>query len=131
MVEHAHAPRQDNPAVSHEGSDVDLRRITYWGVGLAAAVVLILVFLFWLFNFFSNLESRRGHDPLAIRQSTPQTTGPPLQISPRSEMAEMRAAEDKLLRNYGWIDRQKGIVRIPIQRAMELTAQRGLPARKK
>ncbi len=38
MVEHAHAPRQDNPAVSHESSDVDLRRITYWGVGLAAAV---------------------------------------------------------------------------------------------
>ena len=131
MVEHTDAPRQDNPAVSHESSDVDLRRITYWGVGLAAAVVLILVFLFWLFNFFSTRESRLGHDPVGIRQSTPQTTGLPLQISPRSEMAEMRAAEDKILHSYGWIDQQKGIVRIPIERAMELTAQRGLPARKK
>ena len=131
MVEQAHAPRQDNPAVSHESSDVDLRRITYWGVGLIAAVVLILVFLFWLFNFFSKRESRLGHDPIGIRQSTPQTTGPPLQISPRNEMAEMRSAEDKILHSYGWIDEQKGIVRIPIERAMELTAQRGLPARKK
>ena len=131
MVEHANAPRQDNPAVSHESSDVDLRRITYWGVGLAVAVLLILVLLFWLFNFFSKRESRLGHDPVGIRQSTPQTTGPPLQISPRNEMAEMRAAEEKILQSYGWIDQQKGIVRIPIERAMELTAQRGLPARKK
>ena len=131
MVEHAHAPRQDNPAVSHESSDVDLRRITYWGVGLIAAVLLILVFLFWLFNFFSKRESRLGHDPVGIRRSMPQTTGPPLQISPRNEMAEMRAAEEKILHSYGWIDEQKGIVRIPIERAMELTAQRGLPARKK
>ncbi len=43
----------------------------------------------------------------------------------------MRAAEEKILHSYGWIDQQKGIVRIPIERAMELTAQRGLPARKK
>jgi hypothetical protein len=131
MVEHADAPRQDNPAVSHESSDVDLRRITYWGVGLTAAVVLILVMLFWLFSFFSKRESRLGHDPVGIRQSTPPTTGPPLQLSPRSEMAEMRAAEDKILQSYGWIDQQKGVVRIPIERAMELTAERGLPARKK
>jgi hypothetical protein len=98
---------------------------------LAASVVLILVILFWLFNLFSKQESRLGHDPVGIRQSTPQTTGPPLQLSPRSEMAEMRAGEDKILHSYGWIDQQKGIVRIPIERAMELTAQRGLPARKK
>ncbi len=131
MAEPVTVPRPDNPAVSHEASDVDLRRITYLGGGLAVAVVLILVFLFWLFNFFSERESRRGHDPVGIRQSAPPTTGPPLQISPRSEMAEMRAAEDKILQSYGWIDQQKGVVRIPIERAMELTAQRGLPARKK
>jgi len=41
----------------------------------------------------------------------------------------MRAEEDKILKNYGWIDQEKGIVRIPIDRAIEILAQRGLPAR--
>ena len=35
--------------------------------------------------------------------------------------------EDLLLDHYSWIDRSKGTVRIPIERAMELIAQRGLP----
>jgi hypothetical protein len=35
------------------------------------------------------------------------------------------------LQSYGWIDQQKGVVRIPIERAMELTAERGLPVRKR
>jgi hypothetical protein len=41
----------------------------------------------------------------------------------------MRAAEDKILNGYGWVDREHGVARIPIDRAIDLLAQRGLPAR--
>ena len=43
------------------------------------------------------------------------------------DTAELHAREDLLLNNYSWADRSKGKVRIPIARAMELIAQRGLP----
>jgi hypothetical protein len=43
------------------------------------------------------------------------------------EIADMHAKEDLLLENYSYVDRTKGTVRIPIERAMELIAQRGLP----
>jgi len=43
------------------------------------------------------------------------------------DTAELHAREDLLLNNYSWADRSKGKVRIPIERAMELIAQRGLP----
>jgi hypothetical protein len=43
------------------------------------------------------------------------------------EIADMHAKEDLLLENYSYVDRGKGTVRIPIERAMELIAQRGLP----
>jgi hypothetical protein len=43
------------------------------------------------------------------------------------EIADLHTKEDLLLDNYTWVDQQKGVVRIPIDRAMELTAQRGLP----
>ena len=37
--------------------------------------------------------------------------------------------EEQTLHSYGWVDQQAGVVRIPIDRAMELLAQRGLPTR--
>jgi hypothetical protein len=43
------------------------------------------------------------------------------------EIADLHAKEDLLLENYSWVDRSQGKVRIPIERAMELIAQRGLP----
>lgn len=118
------APRLDNPEVRHEHTDVDLRRISYWGAGLSLLVILILAFLVWLFDAFSGRETRQGRAPQGIPRSAPQTQAPRLQISPRADMAQMRAAEDKLLNSYGWIDKEKGVVRIPIERAMETYVQR-------
>lgn len=44
-------------------------------------------------------------------------------------MQELRAAEDQILKGYALLDPDHGVVRIPIARAMELLAQRGLPVR--
>ena len=53
---------------------------------------------------------------------------PRLQISPSEDWAEMLRREQAVLNSYAWVDRSRCIVRIPIERAMELIAQRGLPA---
>jgi hypothetical protein len=42
----------------------------------------------------------------------------------------MRAAEEAQLHSYRWVDREAGIAAIPIERAMEILAQRGLPKQK-
>ena len=123
MAEPASTPRLDNPAVSHEKSDVDLRRITYLGAGLAVTVVVILGLLLWLFDYFNERELRHGRTPQEPARSAPETREPRLQISPPTDLAEMRAAEDKVLSGYGWVDKEKGVVRIPIERAMEMFAQ--------
>jgi hypothetical protein len=52
---------------------------------------------------------------------------PNLQVNPRQNLEAFRAREDEELNTYGWIDRDAGIVRIPIDRAMDLIGQRGLP----
>ena len=44
-------------------------------------------------------------------------------------MKAIRAAEDQVLNSYAWMDPEKGVVRIPIGRAMDLLAERGLPSR--
>ena len=59
--------------------------------------------------------------------------GPPLgarQLRPAHDaVLGQRIVEDQVLRTYGWLDRERGVVRIPIERALELVAKEGLPSR--
>ena len=54
---------------------------------------------------------------------------PRLQSDPATDLRRWRAEEDAALRSYSWADRSRGVVRIPLERAMELVLKRGLPAR--
>ena len=44
-------------------------------------------------------------------------------------MRELRAKQQALLKGYGWVNRDAGVARIPIEEAMRIVVERGLPAR--
>ena len=67
--------------------------------------------------------------PLASSQGDRLPPEPRLQTNPREDLRTLRAKEDELLGSYGWVDKNAGVVRIPIEDAMKLTVERGLPAR--
>jgi hypothetical protein len=74
-------------------------------------------------NLAANPEMQKKFGQLANRFPTPR-----LQTDDGyQEITDMHAKEDLLLENYSYVDREKGTVRIPIERAMELIAERGLP----
>jgi len=54
---------------------------------------------------------------------------PQLETNERTELNKIRLREEDALATYDYIDKNAGIVRIPIDRAMDLIAQRGLPVR--
>ncbi len=60
------------------------------------------------------------------RKLSIEPPAPRLQIDPAADLARFRAAEDKKLNTYYWIDKQKGIVHIPIARAMKELAAKGI-----
>jgi hypothetical protein len=122
-------PLRDNPDVSHEQSDVNIRTILSFGIGLVIVIVVAQIGLYWLLAQYEERSARSGR-VVSAPDAEEQMPPPRLQISPRNDLAEMRAAEDRELTTYGWVDKEKQTVRIPIDRAMELVAQRGLPARK-
>ena len=128
VAERNHAPLRDNPDVSHERSDVNIRAIVGFAVALLVAAIVIHVALYWLLEFYR--EEEKPEPVVTAPRAEEQVPRPRLQISPRTDLAEMRAAEERELTTYGWVDKEKQTVRIPIDRAMELLAQRGLPARK-
>src|SRR6201987_871393 len=52
---------------------------------------------------------------------------PVLEYSERAPFRDILAKQDRTLESYDWVDQQNGVVRIPIERAMDLIAERGLP----
>jgi hypothetical protein len=63
-----------------------------------------------------------------VAELTQQFPTPRLQLDDGyQEIADMHTKEDLLLNNYSWVDKSQGKIRIPIDKAMELIAQRGLP----
>jgi hypothetical protein len=71
-------------------------------------------------------ERDTGVHPLAVDGPPP---GPRLQANPAEELAEHRALELRRTSEYAWVDAERGIVRIPVERAVELIVERGVPPR--
>jgi hypothetical protein len=128
-----HVDELGHPDAGHEERDVDTVVITKFGIGLALIMIATLFLVWGLFNFF--IEGDGGPYTAAPPLSAPGTAGarvppqPRLQDKPRTDLGQIRGFEDKALHSYGWVDPAKTTVHIPIERAMEIVAQRGLPAR--
>jgi hypothetical protein len=67
--------------------------------------------------------------PLAVGQENRLPPEPRLQTNPRQDLLDLRAAEETTLTTYGWVDKNAGIARIPIDEAMKRVVEKGLPAR--
>jgi hypothetical protein len=133
-----------NPDVHHEVSDVRIKPILYFGIGLVIAAVIIQFAMAWLFNVFEarekKIEDKHRQSPLAAeRQRVPPE--PRLYLAPKNvnqsnpnivtdhpfqEYKRMRAEEDAKLNGYTWVDQNAGVVTIPINEAKRLVLQRGL-----
>jgi hypothetical protein len=128
----AHADEHlGNPEVQHEDSDVNIAGILAFAVGLIVVAAIVLVAMWLLFRFFDVREARQNTIayPLAVQQEQRLPPEPRLQTNPRQDLQDFRAAEHDILTTYGWVDKNAGTVRIPIDEAIKLTLQKGLPAR--
>jgi hypothetical protein len=120
-------PQAEARGEGHERKDADVTSIAL--VGLALLLVILLVQLtVWMTVRHLHLErAAKDHGGESTAQSAGLFPGPRLQIDPGVDLATMRVRDARELNTYGWIDRQAGLVRIPIERAMQLIAERGLP----
>jgi hypothetical protein len=122
-------PARDNPEVAHEGRDVNVKAIAVFAAGMVIAAVIIHVALYWLLSYYRERDAQHREPVTAVGPIDEPRAVPRLQVAPPADLAQMRAAEETALGTYGWIDRDKNIVRLPIERAMEIIAEKGLPVR--
>jgi hypothetical protein len=126
-----HPPALENAELRHEDSDVDVWAVGKFGIALVLLSIVALGGLFALFRYFE--QAAGGPLPPVSRRyqvdARQRPPAPQLEETPILDLARERAAEDKLLNSYGWVDRASGTVRLPIDRAIDLLAERGLPSR--
>jgi hypothetical protein len=122
-------PKQEGTPHQHETTDAHAPSIIRFAVGLAVVILISLYAMARLIDYYAGHQQQVGLQPSPLVKTRQVPPAPQLQVSPGVDMMQFRLAEDAKLNGYGWVDRQNGIVRIPIDRAMDLLATRGLPAR--
>jgi hypothetical protein len=114
----------DTAARGHEHRDVGVRTIVLVAAGLIGVTTLAQVAI--LFHMDRLWRARQQELPPPVPVAAALPTAPPeprLQVAPSVDLKSLRAAEDRQLHGYGWIDRKAGVVHIPIERAMELMTE--------
>ena len=108
-------------AGGHEPMDVAGRPVLVAAIGLAVVLLLVAGGQVLLLRHYAERATERPAPapPLAETRTPPE---PRLLVDPRSALLELRTEEDALLHGYGWVNREAGIVRIPIERAIDALA---------
>ncbi len=120
-------PAKNGNGPGHEKTDATLSAVVLL-VALTAVLVVVGVISMWfLYGFVIEYQASQDEPPSPLADTVEPFTGPRLQVAAPLDMKAMEALEQNVLDSYDWIDRETGIVRIPIKRAIDLLAERGLP----
>ncbi|HEX2173209.1 MAG TPA: hypothetical protein VHL09_12280 [Dehalococcoidia bacterium] len=110
-------------ALPPPASDLNVRRLVITTLAVLLASAVAFTAMTWLVNLYTELTPNFTM-PRNIQNLNAKVT--PEDLDNRNQFIE---SSRESLSTYGWLNREQGTVRIPIERAIELTVQRGLPAR--
>jgi hypothetical protein len=122
-------------ARKHEVSEKKIRNVLIVGGGAAFLLVFSLAACALAFHRLAQSRPMQGMSPLGIitapnLKPLERFPAPHLEIDDdHAQRVALYAAQNQILNTYGWVDRSHEIVHIPIDRAMNLILQRGLPTR--
>lgn len=116
--------------LGHETRDVDLSGAYRFVLVMVVFLAMTFAFVYFVFTKWRGdvAAGRPQPSPVAVRDGDRLPPLPRLQTTPYVDLKAFKASEDEVLTTYAWVDKEKGVVRLPIARAIELVAQRGLPA---
>ncbi|HVS01187.1 MAG TPA: hypothetical protein VMT16_00310, partial [Thermoanaerobaculia bacterium] len=130
------APGDHRPAAEHGvehqpfDAEIRIRTILWIGAGLGGLAILGALVGWGLLVMLRGWHQRAEPPAPVIPEArqAPMVPGPRLLATPERELAALRAAEEEALHAYRWLDQQGGVASIPVERAIELALERGIPA---
>ena len=124
---HAHESPYEPPQESVEfDREIQYHQLIWMGVGLLLIAVVSAVLVFFMLRGFVSWRSEAaGAGP--VMPPPAASDAPQLLARPERELATVRSGEAERLGSYGWVDPASGVAHIPIERAIDLVAAKGLP----
>jgi hypothetical protein len=123
--------KETPPGAEYEHTDANVLVVVKFALWLAVIAVVIHIGLGFMYQMM--IEQAKDASPieypLAASSGARLPPQPRLQQFPRNEIYEFRTAEEQRLDSYGWVNKEAGVVHIPVSEAMRLTLERGLPSR--
>ena len=119
----------EHPVVGHEENTVQLQPVILFAIILVVVSAFSFAGVWFMLDFLKINQARKDAQvsPLANLQQLPPA--PRLQVAPGQELKQLRQAENVAINNYHWIDKEAGVVAIPVEQAIKILAQKGLPTR--
>jgi hypothetical protein len=122
------APSAPERQGGYEHSDAHIGGLLKFGFWLAMILVVTLVAMKFTYHFYARMEPLGAPaSPFTNVRQIP--SGPLLQAEPHTDLQTYCEAQEQQVNTYGWVDKQGGVVRLPVDRAMDLLLERGLPTR--
>ena len=125
------APGEPDTAAGDIGDrDVDYRAVYRFAAVLLVIMVVSLLAM-WGMSAFLRKELVSSDPPPPVLEEARVKRLPPeprLETSPPKNLKELREREDAVLTGWSWVDKEKGLARIPVARAAEIIAEKGLPS---
>ena len=118
-----HKPNQTNPAAA-VGGDIQAGKVILAGLGLALALIAVLAGG----RFALQKMDEATAAPAVVVEPLPLSE-PALLVDEPLNWQEQLAIQKSKIEGYAWVDQKAGVVRIPVERAIALVAERGLPVR--
>jgi hypothetical protein len=128
-----HSSKPNDPvdaSAGYEKRDVNIKGLFQFALWMAVVLAVTLVGMRLTFDFFKRVEPLGPTaSPLVSPTARMIPPGPLLQVQPHQELQQYCRAQQQAVDTYAWVNQSSGVVRIPIDRAIELILERGLPAR--
>jgi hypothetical protein len=131
-----------NPGINYESRDLGAKGIVVFLIVLAISGILIELLVWGMLRFYNRMTVENNVPAAGTSElygepyATPVTGDPALrfpkpalQVDDVADMNKMRAENEEILSSYGWVDQANGVVRVPIQTAIDQVAEKGLPVR--
>jgi hypothetical protein len=121
---------KENHDVRYEKEDINERSTFWFGFWILALMVGVAFLVKPLYNLLVARGVETQTPAAYVADADPEALRPPaprLQARPEVELAELRAQEDAILGSYAWVEKDRGLVRIPVDEAMRIVAERGMP----
>jgi hypothetical protein len=117
-----------NPEIRYEKTDAHVRPLYQFLFWISLITIITAVIAMGILRGLESWRDKASVRPaMAEAPDAQQPPAPRLQIQEPKDLATFRKEEADILSSYGVVDKEKGIYRIPIEEAMKLTLERGLP----